>query len=190
MNGTAWIIIGSIATAFGVFAAGYGFYLWQQEDNESSFSLADSSFDMVLNFPPNTIQTFQSAFPYGSGNLSVILHIAEERATEHHARLQLAGQWNGTTGLIPQFSEDLVVFNLSDRRFLIFHKKPIIEQIPKTLSRLRKGKHYRIEITAFPGFAIPLIPESLVLRTHEGEILAVASITGPDKGWYFGTLSP
>ena len=92
--------------------------------------------------------------------------------------------------MIPQFSEDLVVFNLWDHRFLIFHKKPIIEQIPKTLSRLRKGKHYRVEITAFPGFAIPLFPESLILRTHEVEILVVISITVPDKGWYSRTLSP
>lgn len=190
MNGTAWITLGVIATAFAAFALGYGFYVLQQEDNESSFSLADSSFDVVLAFPSNTIQTFQSAFPYGRGNLSVILHIAEEGATGLHARLQLAGQWNGTTGIVPQFSEDLVVFNLSDRRFTVFHKKPIVEQIPTTLSRLRKGKRYRVEIMAIPGFGIPLVPESLLLRTHEGELYAIASISGPDRGWYSGTLSP
>ncbi len=188
MSGNLWIIFGLLSGVFSLYAVPHGFSLRDAEEKQG-FALTDSSFDMVLVFPPNTIQTFRTAFPQENGNLTVIFHISEEGVPEHYARIQLAGQWNGTSGFIPQFSEDLVVFNLSDHRFFLFHKKPIIEHVPATLSRLKEGKRYRVDITAFPGFAIPLIPEKLQIRTHEGQLYNLTSITGSDRGWYSARLS-
>lgn len=153
-----------------------------------TFSLAECSFDMILEIPVQGVETFRKAFPQGSGNLTVLLNISEDEVNQQ-AQLQLAGQWNGTSGMISHYSEDLIVYTLSEHRFTLLHKKPIIMSVPTNLTRLRAGGHYSVHLTAFPGFAIPLIPKEVHVRTHDGMLFRVYDFKGDDKGWYSGTLS-
>jgi hypothetical protein len=149
-----------------------------------TFALADCTFDAIFEIPADSLQIFQRAFPRGSGTMSVILHVYQNGTKEQHARLQLTGDWQDTSGMIPRYSEDLVVFILSERRFTLMHKKPIIVSVPSAMRRLVAGRQYSIEMTALPGFAIPLIPRQLTIRTHEGVLYTISTFTGPDKGWY------
>lgn len=154
-----------------------------------TFALVGCTFDAIFEIPADSLQNFQRAFPRESGTMTVILQVYQDDTKEQHARLQLTGDWQGTSGMIPRYSEDSVVFTLSDRRFTLLHKKPIIEYVPSAMRRLVPGRPYAIEMTAFPGFAIPLIPRQLTIRTHEGAPYEISTFTGQDKGWYSAALS-
>lgn len=154
-----------------------------------TFALADCTFDAIFEIPTDSLQVFQRAFPQESGTTSVILHVYQSGTEAQHARLQLTGDWKGTSGIIPRYSEDLVVFTLSERRFTLLHKRPIIEYVPTAIRHLIPGRKYAIEMTAMPGFAIPLIPRQLTIRTHEGVLYTISTFTGPNRGWYSAELS-
>ena len=154
-----------------------------------AFALADCTFDAIFEIPADSVQSFQHAFPRESGTITVILQVYQGGTKEQHARLQLTGDWQGTSGMIRRYSEDSVIFTLSERRFTLLHKKPIIEYVPSAMRRLVPGMQYTFEMTALPGFAIPLIPRQLTIRTHDGVPYTVSTFTGPNKGWYSAALS-
>lgn len=162
----------------------------KNETQTKSFVLADCTMDAAFEFPPGSLQKFRHAFPGETGTLSVILEIFQSGTPEQGARLQLTGDWRGTSGMVPRYSEDSIIFTLSEQRFTLWHKKPIVEHVPNTMGRLVTGRKYSIQITAFPGFAIPLIPKQLTVRTHEGVLYPIRDFKGPDKGWYSATFSP
>ena len=100
-----------------------------------AFVLANCTFDAIFEIPAGSLQIFQRAFPNESGTMSVILQVHQNGTQEEHARLQLTGDWQGTSGMIPRYSEDLVIFTLSERRFTLLHKKPIVEYVPSAMRR-------------------------------------------------------
>ena len=151
--------------------------------------LADFTVDAILEIPENSLQSFRNAIPDDHGTLMVIIQIYEKGKPEEQARFQLTGDWQGTSGMIHKYTEDLVIFTLSERRFTLLHKRPIVEYVPNTMRRLSADKYYIMEMTAMPGFAIPLIPVRFNFRTHEGVLYSVSSFIGPDKGWYSAALS-
>ena len=154
-----------------------------------AFALADCTFDAIFEIPADSVQSFQHAFPRESGTITVILQVYQDGTKEQHARLQLTGDWQGTSGMMQRYSEDSVILTLSERRFTLLHMKPIIEHVPSAMRRLVPGMQYTIEMTALPGFAIPLIPRQLTIRIHEGVQHTVSTFTGPANGWYSAALS-
>ena len=162
-------------------------HLWPKVD---TFTLADCTFDAVLEISPDGLEKFRRAFPDETGTLSIILNIFSNEFKGEYVRLQLTGKWQGTSGMTPIYQEDVVIFTLSERQFTLLHKKPIIEFVPHTMRHLSVGRHYKLELTAFPGFAVPLVPKKIFIRTHNGIVYSISDFTGPDRGWYFATFSP
>ena len=78
-----------------------------------AFALADCTFDAIFEIPADSVQSFQHAFPRESGTITVILQVYQGGTKEQHARLQLTGDWQGTSGMIRRYSEDSVIFTLS-----------------------------------------------------------------------------
>lgn len=155
-----------------------------------SFVLAECTFDAIFEIPSDSLQVFRRAFPGKTGTLTIILQVHQKDAPDQTARLQLAGDWQGTSGMITRYSEDSVIFTLSERRFTLLHKKPIVESVSNAMRKIEIGKQYSVEITGFPGFAVPLIPIQLSVRTHEGVLHSISDFRGPDRGWYLATFSP
>jgi hypothetical protein len=149
-----------------------------------SFLLADCTFDGRFKVGGN-FEAFRNAFP-DSGTATILMDIYPKDKPKVNMNMKLSGHWQGTTGMMPIISEDSVVFTLSEQMFTFYHKKPIIEYATKNMIRIYPGKEYVIELTGFPGFAVPLIPEILNIRTREG-----LTVTIPDfgslkdrPGWY------
>ena len=192
-----WIILGIAAAAFSAYAIPHGFNVRAErtaaisraEDKAALFSLADCTFDAIFEIPADGLKTFAKAFPGKAGAMTVIMNIFPEGQAESHARLQLTGDWSGTSGMMSRYSDNTVIFTEKERRFTLLHKKPIVEYVPSEMKQLIAGKRYRIDLTAFPGFAVPLIPKRITVRTHEGVLHEFLNISGPERGWYTATLS-
>lgn len=155
-----------------------------------SFILADCAFDGVFEISASGLQAFRRSFPGETGTLTIILQMHEKNAPDQTARLQLAGDWQGTTGMVSRYPENSVIFTLSERRFTLLHKKPIIEFVSSAMQKIEIGRQYTVELSGFPGFAVPLIPRQLTVRTHEGVLHSIKGFSGPDRGWYVATFSP
>lgn len=161
--------------------------LWPKPD---SFTLAECTFDVKFEIPVEGLKTFSQSMPLESGTVTVIMNLSQGDKLDQNARIRLAGKWQGTSGLSPILAEDSLLFILSERLFVMLNKKPMMEYVSRSLRTLTVGEQYQLQLTAFPGFAIPLIPKGLFIRTHEGLIYSVSNFTGPSNGWYFATFTP
>lgn len=155
------------------------------EKRALTVALADCTFDVILEISENGLQTFRRAFPGDKGTLTAIFHIYERgTSSQQNARLLLQGNWQGTSGFIVQSLENLTIFIMSERQFQFRHMKPIIEYTPITMTHFSSEKQYVIELTAFPGFATPLTPKQINIRTREGLVFPVVTFEDIGKAWY------
>jgi hypothetical protein len=163
--------------------------LARAEARPEVFSLADCSFDMAFEIPSDRLEIFNHAFPKPKGTITAIIQISDVGTNDHPLCLQITGDWRGGSGMMKRYAQESVVLNLSERTFMLIQKKPLIEYAPSNMKHLVVGKSYAVQIMAFPGFAIALIPKEIKVRTHEGILYPVSHIVALDNGWYSGTLS-
>lgn len=156
------------------------------ELNKKAFFLDNTSYDTRLKITEHGLKVLPNK---DIGTLTIILEFIAADEPEKDARLSLIGEWKGRTGIIKNSPEDLVIFVESDRSFVTFSKKPYVEYIDSSLTQIYPNKKYKILLTAFPGFATPLVPDFLKIRVKNGQEYTVTGFHDDGKGWYSADFS-
>ena len=155
-----------------------------------SFLLADCTFDGRFEVQGN-YEAFRKAFPQ-AGPLYIIMDFYPENEPKEIIEMQLSGRWQGTTGMVDIPSEDSIIFVDSERMFVLYHKKPIIEGATIQMTHLQSGKEYVVDFIGMPGFGgTPLFPLFINIRTHEGQLLTITNFIlskGPGHRYCYATF--
>jgi hypothetical protein len=178
-----WVIV--IILSISGLVAGISGYILKKEPKALSFLIAECTFDGRFEVIGN-IEAFRQAYPE-SGSATIIMDIFPKDMPNENINLRISGNWQGTTGIMPVSAEDSVVFILPERMFVFYHKKPIIEYATNKMTHLYASKEYIIQLTGFPGFAIPLFPKMLNIRSREGVIITIPNFAPLKErpGWYY-----
>ncbi len=169
-------------------AGSVAWYRVIKEPKALSIFLADCTFDGKFEVIGN-FEAFRKAYPE-SGSATIIMNIFPKDMPNENINIKIAGNWQGTTGIMPMDAEDSVVFILSERMFVFYHIKPIIEYATNKMTHLYAGKEYIIQLNGSPGFAIPLFPKLLNIRSHEGIIFTIPNFAPLKErlGWYYAVF--
>lgn len=196
-NSVILIILGGLFSVIGPVLLSYGFmYLGEERNQERAelesnyFYLSESSFNVRLKFPENSLQNENlNKVLKQQKQASVIINVSLQGSKEKIGRLILNGKWEDETGIIHSLQGNTTLFVRSTQEIVMLDVKPLIEYINNDFKIMKPNQSYEFYITAHPSFAITLTPESFSIRTKTGVQHYIEKFNNQENGWFIGELN-
>jgi hypothetical protein len=187
ISSSALIVIGVLSGALSAVSLGYGFVKIgedraraEQLARAADFSLAESTFDLRLQVPHYYTE---NPHALGQKRVFVIVNIRERGSEVILARFHLNGEWDRDDGIITRLKRDSVTYVKAESTIVMLQMNPVVEFVEPKLRQLVPGREYEIDLTADPGFAFPLTPSEVVIRTKSGVPYVLREFLS-SRGWY------